>query len=263
MPPKGGYVSMVDSEFQSRFDEVYIRFRQNLEELDKKPLECALASYIRFIETHSAKTIQIKFTRVLPRASASVTKIYPNGAVHIYVHEHYRSVVFGDDNYHTACCLIAHELAHLILEHQREYDAFRAQMADSPGVEDLAALMQILDYDADMYGAILAIIRAPVFEREYYYNNHPFVLGNKFKQTFFSDPFLNGGFLKVRELLEANSAITPPHHALAPILKKEIETTTESRLQIEGSAITEMAQKIVSSYRSTGQRLRHSKVSKP
>jgi len=243
---------MNDAEFQDRFNDILNVFHQDVRLLEEKPLEYALASYIRYIERHSGKKIHINFSVALLRHSASATKVFPNSVVHIFIHEHYRTVKCGDPCYHSACCLIAHELAHLILCHSHQYEAFRAQMADRAECEDIQALMEILDLEADIYGTILAIARAPVLEREYYDNRHMFVMGKLYAQTFFSEPFRNGGFLKVRDMLEQRGEIIPPSKILTPILEKELLNCLGNDDRVMGEQSKELANRIVHSYRSTG-----------
>ena len=241
-------------EFDDRFrDALYPTYLEHYKKWTENALEFALASYIRFIEKHYGRRIVFRFTNVLPPRAASVTVEFKNALVVIYLHTHLQGVQFGTELYHTACGLIAHELAHLMLEHCKEKAYFEARMNRENGITDkeYAAFMTGADFEADMYGAILAINRAPVFERAYYYESHPFIKGAHHKQAFLSPPFQDSslGFLRVRDLLENAGALRPPHEVLVEILARECQDRCKDEKHPIAASDLPTAKHIVEKYR--------------
>jgi hypothetical protein len=246
-------MSVESDYFDYVFEETYQQFTSHMHELEVKPLECALASFIRFVERKYGFSVQVDFISLLdtPHPVRSFMVASENRVMYIYLSELFRHTSPDTDpeRYHVACGLIAHELAHLILQHASEFRSFRTMLGDKIEQADIEAFMNIVDFDATMYSSILLGVRSPVFEREYYYKEHPFIANNQHERTFsFGEFRAGGGFPKVLVNLEQRNQIRAPHTALAPILNEVLGAMTE------GENVNDLAAKVVRKYRSPAHR---------
>jgi len=208
----------VHFDVETEFDEYYAIYAAHVDKIDKHPLEYSFSSYLRFLEEEEGLLVSIRFHDALPTNTAA-TLVGSNKRTTVHVDGTLRNAPPHSPAGEIVRALIAHELAHLILAHTAEFASYQANMEGFAERVDYEALQNLFDHQADIYGAIIFIARATVFERTYYFDTHNFVAGqpgSTYRDAFHTTPFQNGAFVEIRNRIRRHwRYATTSRHAIS------------------------------------------------
>lgn len=236
----------IDHPLKSLYDQASKVYVEHAAEIRRERMRYAFASYLRYIEQKNGYKIEIDFNPALSYGQAThcvtsdrVVEISLDCSLAHADQGILLDIVYG---------LIAHEIGHLILDHHATFARCLEYYKDlDKHPTDVAALHEVFEVEADLYGAILMIARGMVHERVFYDDQHEFLSSNSDAKAFKSAEFVKSkGFVWVRDNLLSSNTIQDPVARLDAVLN-QVCNGKDFVLKVE--ATRDRARQIVQEYR--------------